>query len=297
MEFMQKEFPDIRTIQLDKNYGFAEGYNRALAQVEAEYYVLLNSDIEVTPGWIDPVVKMMDADPDIAAAQPKLRAYHEKEMFEYAGAAGGYIDKFGYPFCRGRLFQEIEKDEGQYDDAVEVFWATGACMFVRASVYNEMGGLDNDFFAHMEEIDYCWRLKNNGYKIMYCPDSIVYHIGGGTLPKKNSTKTYLNIRNNIIMLYKNLQSHRLIRVYLLRVMLDSVASIKFFIDGGFSDLFAVIRAHFHFIFHFGKYRKKRRSLIQSRVGNIYWGSVVKAHYADKKTKFTDLDPEKFKLPS
>jgi hypothetical protein len=297
VDFLKKEFPGIRIIRLDQNYGFAGGYNRAFQQIEADYYILLNSDIEVTSGWIQPVIEMMEADPSIAAAQPKLISYDDREYFEYAGAAGGYIDKFGYPFCRGRIFQSIEKDEGQYDDEAEIFWATGACMFVRSSVYHGMGGLDADFFAHMEEIDFCWRLKNNGYKVMYCPSSKVYHIGGGTLPKNNARKTYLNIRNNIIMLYKNLQSHRLLRVYLLRLFLDFVASLKFFIDGGFKDLFAVIRAHLHFIVHFGKYRAKRTSEKQSKVNNIYWGSIVLAHYAGKKTKFSELEHSKFTTKS
>ena len=184
VEFLQQNFPQVRIITNLTNGGFAKGYNDALAEVAADYYILLNSDIEVTPHWIEPVIKLMESDPLIAACQHKLRSYHQPEKFEYAGAAGGFIDKYGYPFCRGRIFQDIETDNGQYDDVKEIFWATGACMFVKADLYRQFGGLDADFFAHMEEIDFCWRLKNGGYKIMYCPESIVYHVGGGTLPKK-----------------------------------------------------------------------------------------------------------------
>lgn len=183
LPYLEKNYPEIRIIRLNKNFGFAGGYNMALKQVEADNYILLNSDIEVTEGWINPVLDLMQADPSIAACQPKIRSYYDRDKFEYAGAAGGYIDKYGYPFCRGRLFQSIEKDEGQYDQATEVFWATGACMFVKSSVFHKLGGLDDDFFAHMEEIDFCWRAKNQGYKIMYCPDSTIYHIGGERCPK------------------------------------------------------------------------------------------------------------------
>ena len=189
LEFLANEFPGIRVIQNLTNGGFAKGYNDALKQVDAEYYVLLNSDIEVTSGWIKPVIQLMDTHPEVAACQPRIRSYHSPDKFEYAGAAGGFIDHYGYPFCRGRMFQHLEADQGQYDNSCEIFWATGACMFVRAELYHQMGGLDEDFFAHMEEIDFCWRLKNAGHAIMYCPESVVYHVGGGTLPKKSSFKT------------------------------------------------------------------------------------------------------------
>jgi len=199
----------------------------------------------------------MQTDPSIAACQPKIRSFKEPEKFEYAGAAGGFIDKYGYPFCQGRLFQSIENDHGQYDQAREVFWATGACMFVRSEVFHQLGGFDDDFFAHMEEIDFCWRAKNLGYKVMYCPASTIFHIGGGTLPKKNPKKTYLNIRNNIIMLYKNLEPERLHRVLAARLVLDYVAAVKFLIDGGFRDMAAVIQAHFYFWKNLSRLRKKR----------------------------------------
>ena len=201
VEFLKNNYPEIQIINNNENGGFSKGYNEALSKIDAEYYVLLNSDIEVTENWIKPIIDLMDSDKSIAVCQPKLRSYHQKEMFEYAGAAGGFIDKYGYPFCRGRIFNSIEVDNGQYDDTCEVFWATGAAMFVRAELYHKFGGLDNDFFAHMEEIDFCWRLKNEGYKIMYCADSVVYHVGGGTLPKNSSRKTFLNFRNNFNLLY------------------------------------------------------------------------------------------------
>jgi len=286
--FLKEHFPEIRIIQNQSNGGFAKGYNDALKLIDAEYYVLLNSDIEVTPGWIEPVLGLMDSDKSIAACQPKIRSYHEREKFEYAGAAGGYIDKYGYPFCRGRLFFTIEEDEGQYNDTREIFWATGACLFVRAELYHKLGGLDEDFFAHMEEIDFCWRLKNHGYKIMYCPDSIVFHIGGGTLPKSSSRKTYLNFRNNFTLLYKNLPAKRLAPVFTARLLLDGIAAIKFLLDGGFKDFIAVSRAHLSFYRNIGKIRKKRKLQIQQKVRHIYHGNIVVDYYLLKRKKFTDL---------
>lgn len=293
IEFLEKNFPQIRVIRLDKNYGFAGGYNKALGQIDAEYYVLLNSDIEVTSGWIKPVIDMMEADEAIGAAQPRLLSYHDRHHFEYAGAAGGFIDKFGYPFCRGRIFQSVEEDNGQYDDPAEIFWATGACMFVKAELFHARGGLDEDFFAHMEEIDFCWRLKNNGYKVVYCPSSKVYHIGGGTLPKNNAQKTYLNIRNNMIMIYKNLPSDQLYKVYITRLFLDFVAAIKFFADGGFKDFWAVIKAHSHLLANFRRYHNKRERIEHRHVSRIFRGSIVAEHYLKRKKRFTELDPEKF----
>jgi len=286
--FLKEHFPEIRIIQNQSNGGFAKGYNDALKLIDAEYYVLLNFDIEVTPGWIEPVLGLMDSDKSIAACQPKIRSYHEREKFEYAGAAGGYIDKYGYPFCRGRLFFTIEEDEGQYNDTREIFWATGACLFVRAELYHKLGGLDEDFFAHMEEIDFCWRLKNHGYKIMYCPDSIVFHIGGGTLPKSSSRKTYLNFRNNFTLLYKNLPAKRLAPVFTARLLLDGIAAIKFLLDGGFKDFIAVSRAHLSFYRNIGKIRKKRKLQIQQKVRHIYHGNIVVDYYLLKRKKFTDL---------
>ncbi|MDO9254476.1 MAG: glycosyltransferase family 2 protein [Bacteroidales bacterium] len=293
IEFLQDNYPRLRIIINRSNGGFARGYNEALSEVEADYFVLLNSDIEVTENWIEPVISLMESDKMIAACQPKLRSFQEREKFEYAGAAGGFIDEYGYPFCRGRIFQHLETDNGQYNDAMEIFWATGACMFVRADLYKMFGGFDEDFFAHMEEIDFCWRLKNGGYKIMYCPDSVVYHVGGGTLPKKSSHKTYLNFRNNLSLLYKNLPSHLVFPVFLVRFPLDGIAALKFLIDGGFADFYAVLRAHFYFYRHFFYIRSKRKKITQSMVHGIYKGNLVKEYYLNKKTLFTQLDPKEF----
>jgi GT2 family glycosyltransferase len=295
IEFLQDNFPGVRIITNRTNGGFARGYNEALSEVDADYYVLLNSDIEVTPNWIEPVIKLMESDKTIAACQPKLRSYVERDKFEYAGAAGGFIDEYGYPFCRGRIFQDIETDNGQYNDAVEIFWATGACMFVRADLYRQFGGLDEEFFAHMEEIDFCWRLKNGGYKIMYCPDSVVFHVGGGTLPKKSSQKTYLNFRNNLSLLYKNLPSHLILPVFAIRFPLDGIAALKFLLDGGFKDFYAVLRAHFYFYSNFPKLRRKRKQLKQNMVHGIYMGNLVRDYYIKKKTLFTQLKPEDFSV--
>jgi hypothetical protein len=288
VEFLQKQFPQVRLIVNESNGGFSKGYNDALKQIEADYYVLLNSDIEVTANWIDPVITMMESDPRIAACQPKIRSWFEKSKFEYAGAAGGFIDKYGYPFCRGRIFFELEEDQGQYDDACEVFWATGACMFVRAKLYHDSGGLDEDFFAHMEEIDFCWRLKAAGYRIMYCPQSVVFHIGGGTLPKSNSRKTFLNFRNNFTLLYKNLPSGKLFPVFFVRLLLDGVAGLKFLFTGGFRDMYAVTRAHFAFYRQLPKNRRKRRALKQAEVNCIYRGNLVWEHYVGGVKKFSGL---------
>ncbi|MBR6877819.1 MAG: glycosyltransferase family 2 protein [Bacteroidales bacterium] len=293
VEFMKQAFPDIRLIVNDFNGGFATGYNQALRQVDAEYYVLLNSDIEVTPHWIEPIVELMDADQSIAACQPKILSYHDRTKFEYAGAAGGYIDQYGYPFCRGRLFQHLETDQGQYDDTKEVFWATGACLFVRAELYLQHGGLDDSFFAHMEEIDFCWRMKNLGYKIYCCPQSKVYHIGGGTLPKSSARKTYLNFRNNLSLLYKNLPSGRVFWTLFYRVLLDWVAAIKFLAGGGLGDFWAVIRAHFAFYRRIPSLKKVRQQHPHGRVGEMYLRNIVFDNYLKGKRRFSELDPEKF----
>ena len=294
LEFMQKEYPEIRVIKNAENGGFSKGYNDALSQIDADFYVLLNSDIEVTPHWIKPIITLMESDKTIAVCQPKLLSYAEPEKFEYAGAAGGFIDKYGYPFCRGRIFQNLETDNGQYDNVCEIFWASGAAMFVRAELYHKFGGLDNDFFAHMEEIDFCWRLKNEGYKVMYCPDSKVFHVGGGTLPKNNSKKTYLNFRNNFYLLYKNLPSDKLFKVFIIRLLLDFVAGIKFLTEGGYKDLFAVVKAHFSFYFSLKKNYKKRKSISHTKVSEMYNGNIVWEHYIRKKKLFSELSPDLFK---
>jgi len=293
LEFLNQNFPSVTVIRNAVNGGFAKGYNDALALVESDYYILLNSDIEVTANWIEPVIEMMESDRLIAACQPKLRAYSDPTRFEYAGASGGFIDHLGYPFCRGRIFQVLEEDQGQYDEPTEVFWATGACLFVRAEIFHRFGGFDNDFFAHMEEIDLCWRLKNAGYRIMVCPQSVVYHVGGGTLPKKSSLKTYLNFRNNLILLFKNIPSENIVRVFMTRLVLDWIAGFKFLFQGGLLDFFAVARAHAYFLFHLRSQLKKRRMISQSQVSAIYRRSLVIEHFLRKKKHFSDLDLSAF----
>jgi GT2 family glycosyltransferase len=235
----------------------------------------------------------MDSRPDLAACQPKMRSFSERNKFEYAGAAGGFIDKYGYPFCRGRLFQSLEEDTGQFDDVKEVFWATGACLFIRAEIFRKLGGLDNRFFAHMEEIDFCWRAKNNGYAVMYCPGSVVYHVGGGTLPKKSWKKTYLNMRNNAIMLYKNLPDDRILRVFSARFILDGIAAVKFLFDGGVRDFLAVIRAHLSFYRHYPRLKQERKSNPHHNVSCIYQKNLVVEYFIRRKKRFTDLDPSAF----
>lgn len=239
---VEKEFPSVRLICLDRNYGFADGYNKALEQVEARYAVLLNSDVEVTEGWLDTLVDYMDAHPDVAACQPKLLSFRDRKRFEYAGAAGGFIDRYGYPFCRGRIFDVVETDEGQYDTPVSVFWATGAALLVRLDIYRSAGGLDGRFFAHMEEIDLCWRLRSRGYSLVCVPASVVYHVGGATLKKENPRKTYLNFRNNLLMLYKNLPEAELDHVLSVRKVLDYLAAVSFLLEGERANFKAVLKA-------------------------------------------------------
>ncbi|NTW25542.1 MAG: glycosyltransferase family 2 protein [Lentimicrobium sp.] len=293
VEFLRKAYPEIEVICNTENGGFAKGYNDALSKVNAEYYILLNSDIEVTENWIQPVINLMESDPQIAACQPTIRSYHNPAKFEYAGAAGGFIDAYGYPFCRGRIFQQLEADDNQYNNPIEVFWATGACMFVRAEIFRRFGGFDEDFFAHMEEIDFCWRVKHEGLKIMVCPQSKVFHVGGGTLPKQSSFKTYLNMRNNISLLYKNLPAERLFPVFASRLILDGVAAFKFLVDGGFADFWAVVRAHMSFYRRFPVHRKKRQAINHSSVSCIYQGNIVVDHFLRGKNKFTDISTQKF----
>ena len=246
VSWVQANCPDVRLIVLGKNYGFADGYNLALLQIEAEYVVLLNSDVEVTPHWLEPLVAYMDAHPEVAACQPKIRAERNRGYFEYAGAAGGYLDKYGYPFCRGRIFGIVEEDRGQYDTIQSVLWATGAAFFIRLQDYQEAGGLDGRFFAHMEEIDLCWRLRSRGREIVCLPQSIVYHVGAATLKKENPRKTFLNFRNNLLMLYKNLPEKDLRKVLFVRGVLDWLAAFVFFLKGDGKNARAVIQARKEF---------------------------------------------------
>lgn len=246
VEVVRNEFPAVRLVCLDKNHGFADGYNHALGQITADYYLLLNSDVEVVGGWLAPMLDFMDAHDDVAACQPKLLSYKDKAFFEYAGGAGGFIDRYGYPFCRGRIFDTVEKDNGQYDSVADLFWATGAALLIRSADYHSAGGLDGTFFAHMEEIDLCWRLRARGRRIVCVPQSVVYHVGGATLAKSNPRKTFLNFRNNLLMLYKNLPKEELWSVMLCRGILDYVAAAKFLLSGNVSDFRAVVSARREF---------------------------------------------------
>ncbi len=287
VSFLQNTFPEIHLILFDKNYGFTGGYNKALEKIDAEYFVLLNSDVEVTENWINPVISLMDSDKAIAAVMPKILAYHNKKHFEYAGASGGFIDKYGYPFCRGRILSKTEEDRGQYDDVRDIFWASGAAMFVRADLYKEFGGLDDDFFAHMEEIDLCWRFKNSGYRIVVNPESVVFHFGGGTLPNNNPHKIFLNHRNNLFLLLKNLPGKKIIPVIFSRLFLDGLSGLIYLISSRFTFFFAVLKAHFSFYFNIRKTLKKRnnQNVVNYKHKEIYQKSIVISYFLKKKDTF------------
>jgi GT2 family glycosyltransferase len=290
VSFLKENYPSVEIIQNSINGGFAKGYNDALTQVKADYYVLLNSDVEVTPGWIEPIISLMESDEKIAACQPKILSYKEKTRFEYAGACGGWIDRFGYPFSRGRIFEYCEEDKHQYDDAAPCFWASGAAMFIKADLYHQLQGLDEYFFAHQEEIDLCWRLQHAGYSIYVQPASVVYHVGGGTLSTGSSLKTFLNFRNNLIMLYKNLPGKAAFFKIPFRLLLDAVAAWKALLGGDARFFSSVGRAHVHFIKWILFYQHKSifpktKKMVTSGCFN---GSVVWQHYVKKKTKFSEI---------
>jgi GT2 family glycosyltransferase len=289
---MQEKFPGIRLIKLNHNYGFAKGYNLALKQIEAEYYLLLNSDVEVTDGWLIPLLGYMAHHPKVAACQPKLLSYKDRDSFEYAGACGGYMDKYGYMYCRGRVMDTIEKDEGQYESIESIFWATGACLMIRSADYWTAGGLDDEFFAHQEEIDLCWRLRSRNRKIVCIPESVVYHIGGATLDKSNPYKTYLNFRNNLLMLYKNLPEGELEHVMKVRYWLDMLATLVFVAQGKIGDAKAVINARKDF-------SKLKSKFLYKRIDNLHEAtlkdiperhkfSLIWNYHIKKKKKFSDL---------
>ena len=290
VSFVRDNFPTVKVIVNTKNGGYAKGYNDALKQIDAEYFVLINSDIEVTDRWLSPIISLMDSDKQIASCQPKILDYNSKTKFEYAGASGGFIDNLGYPFCRGRIFDDLEQDKGQYNDAVEVFWATGACLFVRSTHFWELGGLDEDFFAHQEEIDLCWRLKNKGYKIMVQPKSVVYHVGGGTLNAGSPFKTHLNFRNNLFMLFKNLPISSLFTTIPMRLVLDGVAALTFLNkEKGLEHVLAIAKAHFSFYFAIPNLIAKRQIISQknSLVGKMNWFILIKNKMNGIK-QFSDL---------
>jgi GT2 family glycosyltransferase len=286
---VRQNFPGIRLILLDKNYGFCGGYNRALEQVEADYCVLLNSDIEVTPRWLDPIIEMMDNDPDVASVQPKILSYTSRNKFEHAGAAGGYIDSLGYPFCRGRIFDHVEEDHGQYNDEREIFWSSGACMVIRSSVFKALEGFDEDFFAHMEEIDLCWKLHRRNLKVMYCGKSSVFHVGAGTLGYDNPRKTYLNFRNGLSLIYKHLGPTELIYKLPLRILLDWVAALHFAIGSDARNAVAILNAHRDFFANIGRDKQKRKKIRRDNPGysqtGMMKGSVVFNFYILKRKIF------------
>lgn len=291
--YVKANFPGVKLVINASNGGYAGGYNEALQHIQADYFVLLNSDVEVTPNWIEPIRDLMDSDPEIAACQPKILWHKDHSQFEYAGASGGYIDRYGYPFCRGRIFDSCETDAGQYDEITRCFWASGACLFVRAEVFARVGKLDQDFFAHMEEIDLCWRMQQFGYSIMACPQSVVYHVGGGTLSQQNAKKTFLNFRNGLALLLKNLPASQVWYKIPLRLALDHVAAYKFLFEGRKEDFKAIARAHRDFVLHFNHWRKKRyQHQRKTYLPGVFDGSIVWKYFVMKQNRFSQIDPDK-----
>ncbi|PWD99902.1 glycosyltransferase family 2 protein [Marinilabilia rubra] len=292
-ELIEKDFPEVQLIKLDKNYGFAGGYNRAIKRIKAKYSVLLNSDVIPSPNWLSPLFENLETSNNIAAAVPKIKSLKAPTMFEYAGAAGGFIDKWGYTFCRGRIFDSLEQDEGQYSNSGDIFWGSGAALMVRTELFNQTGGLNEHFFAHMEEIDWCWRMKNLGMQIQYVPDSEVFHLGGGTLSAMSSHKTYLNFRNNLFLLYRNLPDKGLHQTLFFRLLLDGVAALKFFISGDLNNLKAIFRAHRDY-FRRKPFLREERTLLRKDIRKenhkeIYQGSIIWDYFIRGKKHFGELN--------
>lgn len=290
VEFVRKNYPTVSLILNKENYGFANGYNKALAKVDADYFVLLNSDVEVPKNWITPVISLMQSDDKIAAAQPKIKAFVNKKQFEYAGAAGGFIDSYGFTFCRGRLFDTVEDDNEQYNNSSDIFWASGAAFFIKSSAWKAIGGLDGDLFAHMEEIDLCWRLKNENYRVVYCADAEVYHVGGGTLNAGSPFKNYLNFRNNLIIMQKNLPFAEACLKIFFRLWLDLAAWFQFAAKGNFAFAFSINKAHYHFFKYFFKTAEKRtnqQKAFKKHTG-IFSNSIVFQYFLKKNKKYTEL---------
>ena len=286
IEVIQKEFPTVKIIQNTKNYGFAKGYNVALENIEEPYYALVNSDIEVTEDWLKPILSTFEKDVKTAIIQPKILAYNNKEHFEYAGAAGGYIDKYGFPFCRGRIFESIEKDNGQYNDSTDIFWASGACIFIRKEVFKQLNGFDEDFFAHQEEIDLCWRAFNEGYKVIYNHQSLVYHVGGATLNVGSPKKTFLNFRNSLWMLTKNLPKNKLFPVLFLRLILDGIAGVHFLFQVNSKHTFSILKAHFYFYKYLFYFLKKRNAV--QKQNYFKTKSIIIQHFIKKRLFFNEI---------
>jgi GT2 family glycosyltransferase len=291
-EYLQQFKHHLTSVKVEINRGFTNGYKIGLAQIEAEYYCLLSSDVEVSPGWIEPVIEMFDSDENIAIIQPKIKSWHRKTYFEYAGASGGLIDYQGYPFCRGRIFYTLEEDLGQYDDPMEIFWASGACFFIQSKLYHSSGGLDDDFYAHMEEIDLCWRIKNQGYKVMVCPASEVFHMGGAVIAYGSPQKVFRNHRNNLIMLMKNLPQNEIVGKIIVRLLMDALAFGNMIIRGQVVSSFSIIHAHWSFFWDLPRWIKKRKesqkNITRHATIGMYANSIVKAYFLDKKQKFSNL---------
>lgn len=292
LSWVQAHFPTVKTLRIGINRGFANGYFEALHKIQAKYYVLLSADFQVTEGWFPPLLQAMQQTPGLAACQPKIRYWREPEFFEYAGAAGGFMDRYGYLFCRGRLFDTLEKDEGQYDDSIEIFWASGGCLMVRADLYHQMGGLDKDLYAHMEEVDLCWRFKNAGYRIGYIAGSTVFHVGGSVISYGSPQKVFYNFRNSLILLLKNEKGIKLIWLYPIRLVLDGLAGFQFLLKGNFKNCFTIVKAHFSFYFSFGKWWKKRRQnkimITHRNETGIYKRSIIYQYFALRRKKFSQL---------
>jgi len=288
--FVEAHYPTISLIKLDENLGFCRGYNEGLKRIKADYYVLLNTDVEVTDGWLDDPIRVLSQDKTVGICQPKIKSYKQKNSFEYAGAAGGYIDTLGYPFCRGRLFEELEDDNGQYNDFKEIFWASGACLFIKSELFHLSKGFDPSFFAHMEEIDLCWRVKNMGYKAIYCGGSTVYHVGGATLVKNNPKKTFLNFRNSLLCLVKNLPFHIYIPRVLARLLLDGLAGLYFLCKGEYRHTFAVIKAHFSFYKKVFQYIRKKQGYT---FNPKYKGSIVLDYFMKRKKRTSEIEGLEF----
>jgi hypothetical protein len=287
-----KSFPSVTYLQLERNFGFAEGYNQALSQLDSDYFMLLNSDVEVTPGWLEPMVKLLEQDPQVGICQPKILSLNHRNEFEYAGAAGGFIDRNGYPFCRGRVLQVVEEDMGQYDQTIQVSWASGACMLIRSQVWIECNGFDSDFWAHMEEIDLCWRAQHLGYKVLVCPESQVFHVGGGTLNYNSPLKIYLNFRNNLFLLFKNLPAKSLITKLPARMILDGMAAFVFLLKGEFGACGKVFLAHMKFYGSLPHLIKKRKGIFNNRkVRDIVFTqpySILWNYFILKRRKYSDI---------
>ena len=290
LDFLREYYPALRVIVMDRNYGFAGGYNVALKQVESDYYVLLNSDVEPGPGWVEPILRLMESDPSIGACQPKIRMYADRDSFEYAGAAGGWLDYLGYPFARGRIFDVCETDTGQYDQAVPVFWASGAALFIRSKIWRELGGLEGFFFAHQEEIDLCWRMQLAGYQVYCCPESVVYHVGGGTMPKGNERKVFLNFRNNLIMMAKCLPPGQWLWKIPFRFLLDSVSAWKSLFAGEAVYFWAILEAHLAF-FKWLVLSRKKSLFPPKKTGKLqgwYTGSIVWQYFVRGRKTFAEI---------